>query len=66
MSDEKEKDQWKKEHKKCLDSPYYFYINYFIVDGKPATTNLSETEFNRLANLKPIRHARRKRRARSE
>lgn len=37
----------KTELEKCEASPYYFYTNYFKVDGDLATTNLSEKEFNR-------------------
>lgn len=31
---------------KCKNSPYYFYTNYFMVDGEKATTHLSEKDFN--------------------
>lgn len=37
----------KKEAEKCNKSPYYFYTHYFMVNGKPATTILSEEEFNK-------------------
>lgn len=34
------------EKDKCKASPYYFYTHYFIINGEPATTRLSEQEFN--------------------
>lgn len=37
---------WKKEMDKCAKSPYYYYTNYLVIDGKRCTTNLSEVEFN--------------------
>lgn len=37
---------WDIEYQKCKNSPYYFYTNYFLIDGKPATTCLTEAEFN--------------------
>lgn len=36
----------KEESEKCKASPYYFYTTYYWVNGKPATTMLSEEEFN--------------------
>lgn len=47
-------DEWTKathnsgqdEIQKCKASPYYFYTHYFIINGKPATTVLTEEEFN--------------------
>jgi len=41
-SNEKEKS----EIDKCKESPYYFYTNYVTVNGKLATTHLTEKEFN--------------------
>lgn len=37
---------WDEEKKKCIESPYYFYTTYCLVNGKPATTRLTEKEFN--------------------
>ena len=34
------------EMEKCKSSPYYFFINYYTINGKPAKTNLTEKEFN--------------------
>lgn len=34
------------ERQKCKDSPYYYYTHYYMVNGKPATTTLTEEEFN--------------------
>lgn len=36
------------EFEKCKQNPYYFYTKYFTVNGKKATTSLSEEEFNEL------------------
>lgn len=33
---------------KCKNNPYYFFTNYLTVDGKKATTHLSESEFNEM------------------
>lgn len=44
---------WKKEYQKCRKSAYYFYTNYVIINGKPATTLLSEKDFNNLAKQTP-------------
>jgi len=38
------------EIEKCKASPYYFYTHYFMVNGRPATTLLSESEFNEYFN----------------
>jgi len=35
---------------KCKASPYYFYTHYFMINGKPATTTISEEEFNKHFN----------------
>ncbi len=35
---------------KCKNNPYYFFTTYFIVNGKKATTILSEKEFNKIFN----------------
>jgi hypothetical protein len=34
------------ELRKCVASPYYFFTKYVLIDGKPATTMLSEETFN--------------------
>ena len=36
----------KSEFKKCKESPYYFFKNYVLVDGKPPTIKETEQEFN--------------------
>ena len=36
----------KGELERCKSSPYYFYTHYIKINGKKATTNLSEKEFN--------------------
>lgn len=38
------------EIKKCKESPYYFYTNYFTVNGQRPTTRLTETQFNNIFN----------------
>lgn len=38
---------WKEELERIKNSPYYFYTNFFIVEGRPATTHLNEEEFNK-------------------
>lgn len=48
----KDERYWEEEHKKCVSSPYYFYINYVKIkeaDGtiRKATTRMTEEEFNR-------------------
>lgn len=45
-------DHWKEEYQKCLASPYYHYTTYFLVNGKPATTHLTEEQFNDFFKLK--------------
>lgn len=35
---------------KCKQSPYYFYTNYWTINGQKATTMLSEEEFNKIFN----------------
>lgn len=47
MSENKTID-WEVEMQKCKDSVYYFFTNYYLVDGKPATTRYNEEEFNKL------------------
>jgi hypothetical protein len=37
----------KNELEKCKKSPYYFYTTYWLINGRPATTLLSEEEFNK-------------------
>jgi hypothetical protein len=37
----------KEEYEKCINSAYYFYTKYFYINNKPATTNLTEEEFNK-------------------
>lgn len=39
---------WKKELQKCIESPYYFYINYCKVEGVTTTTRYTEEQFNEL------------------
>lgn len=34
------------ERKRCKSSPYYFFTNYWQVNGKPATTAMTERDFN--------------------
>lgn len=36
------------ELEKCKNSPYYFFMNYCTINGKPAKTSLNEEEFNKL------------------
>jgi len=43
----KAEDYWKNEMEKCKESPYYFFKNYWKVDGKTPTTFLTELEFNK-------------------
>lgn len=47
MKKEMTEEQMREELEKCKASPYYFYTTYFQVNGQPATTRLSEEEFNR-------------------
>lgn len=44
----------KEEFEKCKSNPYYFYTKYCQVAGQPATTKLSEADFNQwiLQNFK--------------
>ena len=35
------------EIQKCMNNPYYFATTYIMVNGKPFTTTLSETVFNK-------------------
>ena len=48
---EKSKKEWEEEYKKCISSPYYFYITYVEIEtseGKQkATTRMPEEEFNK-------------------
>ena len=39
-------DEQSKEYQKCIDSPYYFFTTYWMVNGKPGTTIWTEEEFN--------------------
>lgn len=39
---------WKVEMEKCKNSFYYFFTNYYLVDGKKVTTRYKEDEFNML------------------
>lgn len=41
-------DKLKEELDKCKKSPYYFFMNYCTINGKPAKTSLSEEDFNKL------------------
>ena len=47
----KSKREWEEEYKKCISSPYYFYINYVEIEtseGKQkVTTRMTEEEFNK-------------------
>ena len=36
------------EYNKCKSNPYYFFTHYWKINGKPATTSMSEEEFNKL------------------
>ena len=47
---ENEKIYWEEELRKCKESPYYFFTNYYTVDGKKATTRLNEEDFNNFWN----------------
>jgi len=43
---------WEEEHKKCVASPYYFYINYVKIVGPDGElmspyTRMSEEQFNK-------------------
>lgn len=39
---------WKVEMEKCKNSFYYFFTNYYLVDGKKPVVKHSEEEFNKL------------------
>tara|TARA_R100001086_G_scaffold240480_1_gene166600 strand:- start:406 stop:633 length:228 start_codon:yes stop_codon:yes gene_type:complete len=39
------------EIEKCKASPYYFATNYLKIKGKPFTTWMSESLFNKLYNI---------------
>jgi hypothetical protein len=39
---------WTEEMQKCIDSPYYFYTNFCVVDGKLPETRYTEEEFNNM------------------
>jgi hypothetical protein len=41
--------EMQEELKKCQESPYYFFTNYFLVDGKKPTVRMTEEEFNSFA-----------------
>lgn len=36
------------EMEKCKANPYYFFTKYITINGKPATTLLSEDQFNEI------------------
>lgn len=36
------------EIQKCINSPYYFFTTYCVIDGKNAKTVFTEDEFNRI------------------
>jgi hypothetical protein len=38
---------FKEELEKCKESPYYYFTNYYIINGEKATTRLTEKEFNK-------------------
>ena len=44
----KEQINWEVEMEKCKNSFYYFFTNYYLVDGKKPVVKHSEEEFNRL------------------
>lgn len=35
------------EMQKCKDNPYYYFTTYITINGEPATTNLTEEQFNK-------------------
>lgn len=37
----------REEFRRCKESHWYFYTNYVMIDGKKATTELTEEEFNK-------------------
>lgn len=39
---------WKKEIKKCEESPYYFFTNYITINNQKVETFLNEKEFNEI------------------
>lgn len=39
-------DYWRRELKKCQDSPYYFFTKYWTVNGMQPTIAMSEKQFN--------------------
>lgn len=41
---------WIVEYKKCIESPYHFYTNYIVINGKNTETHLTESEFNEYFN----------------
>ena len=41
-------DNWKDELQKCIDSPYYFYVNYCKVEHVIPSEKYSESDFNEL------------------
>jgi hypothetical protein len=48
---------WEEEYKKCVSSPYYFYINYVKIIGPDGElivpdTRMTEEEFNKAYNGK--------------
>jgi hypothetical protein len=43
-----EEESWTREYGKCLESPWYFFTKYAVVDGKPPVTPLNEEAFNAL------------------
>ncbi len=39
---------WDAELDNCIENPFYFFTNYFTVNGLPLSTKLSEENFNKL------------------
>lgn len=40
------------EIEKCKNSPYYFFTNYCLIDGKPVKTRFDEEHFNQFFSKK--------------
>jgi hypothetical protein len=48
MMDANEFNKAVEEFEKCKASPYYFYANYWTVNGKKPVIKLSEEQFNKI------------------
>jgi hypothetical protein len=49
MSNEKKENKnWHEEYLKCRVNPYYFYTQYFLINGEKAKTHMTEEQFNNL------------------